>query len=239
MDFFTMQEKPNRVLIKVSGEALAGKVGFGLDNDKIARIASDISILYKMDIEICLVIGGGNILRGSELSSVGFVRTTADYMGMIATIINALALQNAIEKSNIVCRVLSSIPITAVCEPYIKRRAVRHMEKKRIVIFAAGTGNPFFSTDTAAVLRAIETDCNILIKATQVDGVYSSDPKKNSNAERFKKVSYDELLSKNLKVMDAAAIALAKDNNIPIMVCKLDEILNVINGNGLYTLIKN
>lgn len=228
-----------RLLLKISGEAMSDGVGFGLGMKKIAKIAEDIALLYKMKIQICLVVGGGNILRGATLAEAGFVRTTADYMGMIATIINALALQNAIEKQGIPCRVLSSIPITAVCEPYIRRRAVRHMEKNRVVIFAAGTGNPFFSTDTAAVLRAIENDCDVLLKCTQVDGVYSADPKKDSSATRYDNITYSDLLSNNLQVMDAAAIALARDNDMQIIVCNLSDLQNIINKDGLYTLIKN
>lgn len=186
-----------------------------------------------------MVVGGGNILRGAALELAGFARTTADYMGMVATIINALAMQNALEQLNIPCRVLSSIPITAVCEPYIKRRAVRHLEKNRIVIFAAGTGNPFFSTDTAAVLRAIEMDCALLLKCTQVDGVYSADPKREPSALRYNTITYSDILAKQLRVMDASAIALARDNNMPIMVCGLDHLRNIIDNSGTYTLIQH
>jgi uridylate kinase len=207
-----------RVLVKLSGEALAGAKGYGIDLGVIKPIAKDIAKTAAMGVEICLVVGGGNIYRGLMAAESGMDRARADYMGMLATVMNALALQTAIERAGPTARVLSAIPMPTVCEPYIRDKALDHLEKGRVVIFAGGTGNPFFTTDTAAALRAAEMDCQALYKATQVDGVYSADPVKVPNAKRFERLSYDEVLSKDLKIMDGAAIALARDNRIPIIV---------------------
>ena len=207
-----------RVLLKLSGEALMGKREFGLESETVDRIAAEIKSVAELGVEVCIVVGGGNIFRGVSGASTGMDRASADYMGMLATVMNALAMQSALEGIGAQTRVLSAIPMQSVSEPYIRRRAVRHMEKGRIVIFAAGTGNPFFTTDTAAALRASEMGCDALLKATKVDGIYSADPETDPDAERFEKLSYLEVLSKDLKVMDAAAVSLARENNIPILV---------------------
>lgn len=230
-----------RVLVKISGEALMGPQQYGLHPPTVERIAADVEALFQLGVEICLVIGGGNIFRGLQGSAQGMERTTADYMGMLATVMNALAMQSALEARGIHTRVVSAIPMDQICEPYIRRRAVRHLEKGRVVIFAAGTGNPYFTTDTAATLRASEMSCEALFKGTQVDGVYDSDPKKNPDAKRFDRVSYDTVLAKNLKVMDASAIALARDNRLPIVVFKLDEpsgLAGIVQGHGRFTLVE-
>ncbi len=224
----TAQHQPQtpayrRVLLKISGEALMGPQGFGLHPPTVTRIAEEVKSVHELGVEICMVIGGGNIFRGLQGSAQGMERTTADYMGMLATVMNALAMQSALESLGIFTRVISAIPMDQICEPYIRRRAVRHLEKKRVVIFAAGTGNPYFTTDTAATLRASEMACEAIFKGTKVDGVYDSDPLKNPDAKRFTTVSYDEVLAQNLKVMDASAIALARDNKLPIIVFSLDE----------------
>ena len=227
-----------RVMLKISGEALMGDQGFGLHPPTVERIAKEVKSVHDLGVEICLVIGGGNIFRGLQGSAQGMERTTADYMGMLATVMNALAMQGALESHGIHTRVISAIPMDQVCEPYIRRRAVRHLEKKRVCIFAAGTGNPYFTTDTAATLRANEMSCEAIFKGTQVDGIYDKDPKKNDDAERYKVVSYDEVLQKNLKVMDASAIALARDNNLPIIVFSLSEpggFAGILRGEGNYT----
>tara|TARA_B100001996_G_scaffold345568_1_gene302012 strand:- start:603 stop:1316 length:714 start_codon:yes stop_codon:yes gene_type:complete len=208
----------NRILIKLSGESLMGDSKYGIEIETVDLIAKNIKSFLKLNVEICVVIGGGNIFRGLAASAKGMERANADYMGMLATVLNSLAMQHALEKININTRVMSAIPIQSICETYIRRRAIRHMEKGRIVICAAGTGNPYFSTDTAASLRAAELECNYIYKATQVDGIYTKDPKKFKEAERFKNISYHEYLSKNLRVMDSAAITVARDNNIPIRV---------------------
>ena len=195
-----------------------GDRAYGLNPEIVDRIADEIKAVFEMGVQVALVIGGGNIFRGVSAAAVGIERTSADYMGMLATVINALALQSVIERKGVQTRVLSAIPLATVCEPYIRRRAIRHMEKGRVVILAAGTGNPFFSTDTAAALRAVEMDCDVLMKGTQVDGVYSADPKKVSNAKRFDRLTYHDVLSGDLKVMDASAIVLARENNVPILV---------------------
>ncbi len=229
-----------RVLLKVSGEALMGEREYGLDPETVGRIAGDIKAVHALGVQVCLVIGGGNIFRGVSGAAKGMDRTTADYMGMLATVINALAMQSALERVGVYTRVLSAIPMQSVCEPYIRRRAVRHMEKGRVVIFAAGTGNPFFTTDTAAALRASEMECDALLKATQVDGVYSSDPAKDSNAQRHEKLNYLEVLSRDLKVMDASAVSLSRENGIPILVFSIHEagsFADVIRGRGRYTII--
>lgn len=236
------QQKSNysRVLIKISGEALMGDQGYGLHPPTVERIAQQVSAVHALGVEVCLVIGGGNVFRGLQGSAQGMERTTADYMGMLATVMNALAMQSSLEACGIHTRVVSAIPMDQICEPYIRRRAVRHLEKARIVIFAAGTGNPYFTTDTAATLRASEMSCQAIFKGTQVDGVYDSDPKKNPDAVRYDQVSYDVVLQKNLGVMDASAIALARDNGLPIIVFSLDDdagMAGVVGGNGKFTIV--
>jgi uridylate kinase len=243
-----MPEDPNhsssaryrRVLLKLSGEALMGDQGHGLDPKIVTRIAAEVKAVHGLGVEICLVIGGGNIFRGLAGAAQGMERATADYMGMLATVINSLAMQSALERQGVVTRVLSAISMQAVCEPYIRRRAIRHMEKGRVVIFAAGTGNPFFTTDTAAALRASEMDCDALLKATKVDGVYSADPHKDSKAERYDRLTYLDVLSRDLEVMDAAAISLARENNIPILVFSIHTdggFADVVTGQGRFTII--
>ena len=227
-----------RVLLKISGEALMGDQGYGLHPPTVERIAAEVKTVYDLGAEICMVIGGGNIFRGLQGSAQGMERTTADYMGMLATVMNALAMQSSLEGQGVHTRVVSAIPMDQVCEPYIRRRAVRHLEKKRVVIFAAGTGNPYFTTDTAATLRASEMACEAIFKGTQVDGIYDKDPKQHADAVRYDAVTYDEVLQKRLKVMDASAIALARDNNLPIIVFSLDEpggFRGILSGNGTYT----
>jgi len=227
-----------RVLLKISGEALMGDQGYGLHPPTVERIAAEVKTVHDLGAEICMVIGGGNIFRGLQGSAQGMERTTADYMGMLATVMNALAMQSSLEEQGVHTRVVSAIPMDQVCEPYIRRRAVRHLEKKRVVIFAAGTGNPYFTTDTAATLRASEMACEAIFKGTQVDGIYDKDPKQHADAVRYDAVTYDEVLQKRLKVMDASAIALARDNNLPIIVFSLDEpggFRGILSGNGNYT----
>ncbi|PZO66053.1 MAG: UMP kinase [Paracoccus denitrificans] len=228
----------NRVMLKISGEALMGDQGFGLHPPTVARIADEVESVYNMGVEICMVIGGGNIFRGLQGSAQGMERSTADYMGMLATVMNALAMQAALEAKGIHTRVISAIRMDEVAEPYIRRRAVRHLEKKRVIIFAAGTGNPYFTTDTAATLRASEMACEAIFKGTKVDGVYDRDPKKFPDAKRFDDITYDDVLQKHLAVMDASAIALARDNNLPIIVFSLDEpggFRGILAGTGTYT----
>lgn len=230
-----------RILLKISGEALMGPGQYGLHPPTVERIASEVASLYRLNVEICMVIGGGNIFRGLQGSAQGMERTTADYMGMLATVMNALAMQSALETGGIHTRVVSAIPMDQICEPYIRRRAVRHLEKGRVVIFAAGTGNPYFTTDTAATLRASEMSCEALFKGTQVDGVYDSDPKKNPDARRYDRITYDQVLQKHLKVMDASAIALARDNALPIVVFALDEpngLSGIVQGRGRFTIVE-
>ena len=229
------------ILLKLSGEALLASKLQGIDEKIVTFLADEINKVYKKNIQISLVIGGGNIFRGTDAVSVGIERTTADYMGMLGTLINALAIQNALEKNLIPTRVLSSIPVPAVCESYIRRKAINHLENKKVVIFAAGTGNPYFTTDTAAALRASEISANVILKATNVDGVYSDDPKKNKKAKRFKIIKYSDILAKNLKIMAGSAIALARDNNIPIIVFPINKknaFLDAIFNKGKYTIIK-
>lgn len=229
-----------RVLLKISGEALMGGGQYGIDVGTVDRIAAEISQARHSGVELCLVIGGGNIFRGLSGAADGMDRSSADYMGMLATVMNALAMQNALERQDIQTRVLSAIPMTTVCEPYIRRRAIRHMEKGRVVIFAAGTGNPFFTTDTAAALRAAEMNCDALLKGTNVDGVYSADPQKDSSATRYDALSYMDVLSKDLKVMDASAVSLSRENNIPIVVFSIQSngaLLKVLEDNGECTII--
>jgi uridylate kinase len=229
-----------RVMLKISGEALMGNTAFGLHPPTVQRIAKEVQTVHNMGVEICMVIGGGNIFRGLQGSAQGMERTTADYMGMLATVMNALAMQSALEELNIHTRVISAITMNEVAEPYIRRRAVRHLEKKRVCIFAAGTGNPYFTTDTAATLRANEMNCEAIFKGTKVDGVYDKDPAKHADAKRYERVSYDEVLQKHLGVMDASAIALARDNHLPIIVFSLDEpggFRGILNGTGTYTVV--
>ena len=229
-----------RVLLKLSGEALMGGSGYGIEPETVARIAGDIQCVHAMGVQLALVIGGGNIFRGIAGAVTGIERASADYMGMLATVINALAIQDALEKLGVQIRVLSAIPIQTVCEPYVRRRAMRHMEKGRVVIFAGGTGNPYFSTDTAAALRAAEMGCEALFKGTQVDGVYSADPLTHDDAERYDRLSYMSVLSQDLKVMDASAVSLARENGIPIVVFSIrtpGAFLKVLAGEGLCTII--
>ena len=231
-----------RVLLKISGEALMGNGSYGLELGTVDRIAAEVKEAVGIGAEVCLVTGAGNIFRGLKGAAAGMDRATADYMGMLATVMNALAMQNALERTGVDTRVLSAIPMTTVCEPYIRRRAIRHMEKGRVVIFAAGTGNPFFTTDTAAALRAAEMGVNALMKGTQVDGVYTADPKKDPKAQRFDKLSYMDVLSRDLKVMDAAAVSLARESGIPIVVFNIHERMNfvrVLQGKGPCTVISS
>ena len=233
--------KYRRVLLKVSGEALLGEGQFGIDIGTVDRIAADVKEAADAGTQICMVIGGGNIFRGLAGAAKGIDRATADYMGMLATVMNALAMQAALERSGLPSRVQSAIPMSTVCEPYVRRRAIRHMEKGRVVIFAAGTGNPFFTTDTAAALRAAEMSCNAMLKATQVDGVYSADPKKYPDAVRYESLSYHEVLARDLAVMDASAISLSRENGIPILVFSLHDkgaLAKVIRGQGRATIIE-
>ena len=223
----------DRILIKLSGEALMGESNYGIDVSTISFISKEIKKITDLNYQICLIIGGGNIFRGVKGASEGIDRSTSDYMGMLATIMNALSLQSCLEKINLPTRVQSAISMSQIAEPYIKRKAVRHLEKKRIVIFAAGTGNPFFSTDTAASLRASEMGCSKIIKATKVNGIYDSDPNVNSSAKLIKEISYEEVIKKNLRVMDLTAISLAKESNIPIF------ITNIFEENSLIRTLKN
>ena len=232
----------NRILLKLSGEALMGQGQFGIDPDAVANLAGEIAEAKAAGHELCLVVGGGNIFRGMAAAAKGFDRASADYMGMLATVMNALALQNALERQGVDTRVQSAIPMSSVSEPYIRRRALRHMEKGRIVLFAAGTGNPFFTTDTAAALRAAEMGCDALFKGTSVDGVYTADPKKVADAKRYDSVTFGRVLSDNLKVMDAAAVALCRDNNIPIVVFNIRQpgnLARVLAGSGTATIVQN
>lgn len=232
--------KFNRILFKVSGEAMMGGKEFAHDKDAINNICDQIISACNKGCEVAVVVGGGNIFRGISASAQGMERVSADYMGMLATCINGLALQSALEAKGIDTRMLSAIAMNTVCEPYIKRRASRHLEKKRVVIFTAGTGNPFFTTDTAAILRAIEMNCDAILKGTQVDGVYCSDPKTNNKAVRYDKISYLDVIKQDLKVMDQTAITLAKDNKLPIIVFSIKKnnaIADVIDGNGPFTII--
>ncbi len=237
-----MSEQPTykRVLLKVSGEALMGRREYGLDTETLARIAIDVGDVVQMGVQVCLVIGGGNIFRGVSAAAGGMDRAQADYMGMLATVMNALGMQSALERRGVPTRVQSAIPMSSVCEPYIRRRAERHMEKGRVVIFAAGTGNPFFTTDTAAALRAAEMNCDLLLKGTQVDGVYSADPRKVPDAQRYDQLTYLDVLSRDLGVMDAAGISLARENGLPIIVFNIHApgaFAQVMRGEGRFTRI--
>ena len=213
--------KFKRILLKLSGEALAGQGGYGIDPEQAEAIAQRVKTVREMDVEVAIVIGAGNLWRGKQGLDRGMDRATADYMGMLATVMNAMALMDALERSGVYTRVQSAIEMSAVAEPYIRRRAIRHLEKGRVVIFGAGTGNPFFSTDTAAALRAVEIDADVLIKATKVDGVYDADPQKNPEATKFDMLSYIDVLNRRLEVMDSTAISLCMDNNLPILVVNL------------------
>lgn len=232
--------KIKRVLLKLSGEVLMGEQDYGIDPEYVARLAEEVKAAQASGLEVCLVIGGGNIFRGVAGAARGLDRTTGDYMGMLATVMNALAMQNALEQQGVPTRVQSAIPMSSVCEPYIRRRAERHLNKGRIVIFAAGTGNPFFTTDTGAALRAAEMNCDALLKGTSVDGVYDADPKKNADATRFESISYSQVLNDDLKVMDATAVALCRENNIPIVVFSIREkgnVARVLAGEGTQTIV--
>lgn len=231
-----------RILLKLSGEVLMGNQGFGIDPLYVARLAEEVKAAKEMGLEMCLVIGGGNIFRGISGAAKGLDRATGDYMGMLATVMNALAMQNALEQLGVQTRVQSAIPMSSVCEPYIRRRAERHLEKGRIVIFAAGTGNPFFTTDTGAALRAAEMDCDALLKGTSVDGVYDRDPKLHTDARRFDTITYGKVLSDDLRVMDATAVALCRENDIPIVVFSIREkgnLARVLTGEGVQTTVTN
>ena len=235
--------RPNysRVLVKVSGEALMGSQSYGIDVATVDRIAGDLAEIVEHGIQVCVVVGGGNIYRGLSAAAGGMDRVTGDYMGMLATVMNGLALQNALVQKGLPAQVLSAIPMPSVCEPFVAARARHHLDKGRLLIFTAGTGNPFFTTDTTAALRAAEMQCDALVKATQVDGVYSADPKKDNTANRFDDLSYQEVLAKDLRVMDGAAIALARDNDIPIIVCSISRagnLLKVLKGEGRCTTIR-
>jgi uridylate kinase len=238
----TAPSKYKRVLIKVSGEALMGDKQFGQDLNTIQRICEDVKAVADMGVQVCVVVGGGNIFRGMSGAAQGMERSSADYMGMLATILNALAMQNILDRLGCDTRVMSALEMKEVCEPYIRRRALRHLERGRVVIFAGGIGNPYFTTDTTAALRASEMNCDALLKGTQVDGVYDTDPKKNPDAVKFATLTYHDVLSKDLKVMDAAAISLARENNIPILVFSIHDhgsCAKVVAGNGDFTIIHN
>lgn len=231
-----------RVLLKVSGEALMGDNQFGIDPGTVDRIANEIRAVTDLGGEVCLVIGGGNIFRGISGAAAGLERGTADYMGMLATVMNALAMQGGLERIGVPTRVQSAIPMATICEPFIRRRAIRHMEKGRVVIFAAGTGSPYFTTDTAAALRATEMNCDGIFKGTQVNGVYSADPKQEPDAQRYDTLTYMDVLSRDLRVMDASAISLARENNIPILVFSIhnpDTFAQVVKGEGTFTIISD
>ena len=231
-----------RVLIKLSGEGLMGDKSFGMSPVVLQKLALDLKKVYDLGVEICIVVGGGNIFRGAKEASTGVNRSVADQVGMLGTVMNALYVQDALEKVDVPVRVMSGLNVPQVCEPYMYRKALKHLDRKRVIIFAGGTGNPYFTTDTAAALRASEMHCDALLKATQVDGVYTADPKKDPTAKRYEKVSFDEVLSKNLRVMDLTAITLIKESNIPIVVFELkneDAFLNAVCGKGKFTTIQN
>ena len=230
----------SRVMLKISGESLMGKLPYGIEPEMVVTVAQQVKDVIATGVEVCLVIGGGNIFRGMSAAAAGMERATGDYMGMLATVMNALAMQNALEQIDVPVRVQSALTISAVCEPYIRRRATRHLEKGRVVIFAAGTGNPFFTTDTAAALRASEMNCQALLKGTRVDGVYSDDPEKNKDAKRYDRVTYIQVLTDDLRVMDASAIALSRENNIPILVFSIEtpgEFERVVKHEGRFTIV--
>ena len=231
-----------RVMLKISGESLMGKLPYGIDPEMVGTVAQQVKDVVATGVEVCLVIGGGNIFRGMSGAAAGMERATGDYMGMLATVMNALAMQNALEQIDVPVRIQSALMISAVCEPYIRRRATRHLEKGRVVIFAAGTGNPFFTTDTAAALRASEMNCQALLKGTRVDGVYSADPKTDPSAERFDRLNYIDVLTKDLKVMDASAVSLSRENGIPIVVFSIQTsggFMNALLGTGKSTVVRD
>ena len=237
-----MPPKPKyrRILLKLSGEGLMGDLDYGIDPETVERICNEIKNVHEKGVQICLVIGAGNIFRGVSEAAKGIERTSADYMGMLATVMNALAVQSVLESLGVATRVQSAIPMATVCEAYIRRRAVRHLKKGRVVIFAGGTGNPFFTTDTAAALRSVEMNCDALLKGTQVDGVYDADPNKTDEAKRFEELSYQDVLSRNFKVMDTSAIALARENKVPILVFSIHNpggLADVVFGGGTFTVI--
>ena len=232
----------NRILLKLSGEALLGERSYGIDPKRIAQYAKDIKSITDLGVEVAVVIGGGNIFRGVSAASNGIDRVQGDYMGMLATVINGMALQSSLEEEKIQTRLQTALKIEEVAEPYIKRKAVRHLEKKRVVIFGGGTGSPFFTTDSAAVLRAIEINADVILKGTRVDGVYDSDPEKNNNAVKFDSMSFSEVIKKNLKVMDSTAFTLSQENDLPIIVFNMNKtgnLLKLINGDKIGTIIKN
>ncbi len=240
----TLKMKPlyKRVLFKLSGEGLMGDKSFGMSPEVLHSLAGQIKSIHKSGVDVCIVVGGGNIFRGAKEAAKGMNRTVADQVGMLATLMNALCLQNALENQGVEVRVLSGLGVPQVCENYMYRKALRHLEKKRVIIFAGGTGNPYFTTDTGAVLRASEMQCEAVLKATQVDGVYTADPKKDKNAKRIKEISYDEVIQRQLGVMDLTAVSLAKENNMPILVfCQQEDksMEKVIQGKGTFTIIKN
>jgi len=236
----TMSLKYKRILLKLSGESLMGEQAYGIDSDRLDQYAKEIIAIAAQGVEVALVIGGGNIFRGIQSVAQGIERATGDYMGMLATVMNSLAVQAALEREGVPTRVVSAIPMATICEPYIRRRAVRHLEKGRVVIFAAGTGNPFFTTDTAAALRASEMGCNAILKGTKVDGVYSADPIKDPTAKRYAQLTFHEVLARDLKVMDASAVSLARENGIPILVFSIQNdgaLARVLRGEGNFTVI--
>ena len=236
-----LQHQYKRVMLKISGESLMGKLPYGIDPEMVGTVAQQGKDVVASGVEVCLVIGGGNIFRGVSGAAAGMERATGDYMGMLATVMNALAMQNALEQIDVPVRVQSALTISAVCEPYIRRRATRHLEKGRVVIFAAGTGNPFFTTDTAAALRASEMNCQALLKGTRVDGVYTSDPEKDKTATRYESLTYMQVLTEDLRVMDAAAVSLARENAIPILVFSIEtpgEFQRVVKHEGRFTVVR-
>jgi len=235
-----MTPKYKRILLKLSGEMLGGPKGYGIDPETISRLAKEVEQVYRNGVEISIVVGGGNIFRGLSGTELGYDRVAGDYMGMLSTVINALALQVVLENTGVYTRVLSSISVQQVCEQYIRRRAIRHLEKGRVIILAGGTGNPYFTTDTAASLRAVEINADIILKGTKVDGVYTDDPVKNPKAVKFEHITFQEVLTKNLRIMDATAIAMSKENNIPIMVFKITtpgNLMRIISGENIGTLV--
>ena len=236
-----LQHQYERVMLKISGESLMGKLPYGIDPEMVGTVAQQVKEVVASGVEVCLVIGGGNIFRGVSGAAAGMERATGDYMGMLATVMNALAMQNALEQIDVPVRVQSALTISAVCEPYIRRRATRHLEKGRVVIFAAGTGNPFFTTDTAAALRASEMNCQALLKGTRVDGVYTADPEKDKTATRYESLTYMQVLTEDLRVMDAAAVSLARENAIPILVFSIEtpgEFQRVVKHEGRFTVVR-
>lgn len=237
-----MKARYQRVLLKLSGEALMGEKQYGIDPNRIAQYASDIKKAREMGVEIAIVIGGGNIYRGLQARDSGIDRVQGDYMGMLATVINGMALQDVLEKHGMITRLMSAIEMKQICEPYIRRKAIRHLEKDRIVIFAAGTGNPYFTTDTAATLRAIEVEAEVILKGTRVDGIYSADPELYSNAIRYESLSFEEVYNKDLHVMDMTAVTLCRENNLPIIVFDMNKegnLLKILKGESIGTLVEN